>query len=350
MSGTVKDFSNNPIENVSIKSLNNNISGISNSSGSFTISKISPIIHTTEKLNLPMNFFIRNNNLVFSLNSAKRVLIELFNLQGKKVYTKLFETLNKGTHRFPLDIKEKSSQLLFLCVTLNSSRVLKKYISFNTFNSIIYKNQGITDFNGDKTVDRYTMALESHIIDTLVFSHKDYIEKRVWIYKYSEKIKVVMWEKNLRISDELPDWTEKPDNFASYDTAQLYDLIDGGATLYNEYGLNDGITQYFTGGNDKICQIMANNFGSTQKSMDMYKYQKESVSSEVRIPDFDISIAIGDETLGGIDVYTSFDRFNIELSFRGYTNTQSAASDATLFIRVYETKIKNSIKKPTHMN
>ena len=341
MSGTVKDFLNNPIENVSVTSLNNNISGTSNSSGSFTVSKISPIIYFTENSSFPMNFIINNNNLVLSINSTKRVLIELFTPGGKKVLSELFETLNKGTYYIPLSIQKKSPQILLLCVTLNRTCIIKKYISVN---NIVFKNQEITSISTGKTGYKNSMASQSDVIDTLVFSHKEYLKKRVWIFKYSQEINVIMWDKNLALSDEIPQWTENQEDFASYDTAQLYDLIDGGATLYNEHGLIDGITQYFTKGNDKICQILVNNFGSAQKSRDMHKYRNESVSSEVKVPGYDESTAIGDKILGGIDVYARFDRFNIELSLRGYTSIESAATDAKLFIQVYESKIRKLSK------
>lgn len=193
----------------------------------------------------------------------------------------------------------------------------------------------------DQLINVYKSSGDS-VIDTLVATHNDYLHKRKWVYDYSDEIDAILWDKKFRLTTEVSGWVDQSEYFATFDTIQLYDLIDGGATKYTEQGLIDGIFQLLKNGNFSY-DIFFYNFGTSQKATNMFTIQSNSVSSKVVIPGYDESIAVGDEFLGGAIIYAHFSQFELELSLGGYADIEQLKADAAQFLQVYESKI-GSIK------
>ena len=216
--------------------------------------------------------------------------------------------------------------------------------------AITLKNSGVTtisDASGtfeisqseDLLINVYKSTGDS-VIDTLVATHNDYLHKRKWVYDYAGSIDAIIWDKKFRITNEVSGWVDQSEYFAPFDTIQLYDLIDGGATKYTEQDLIDGIFQLLKNGTFS-CDIFVYNFGTTEKATNMFTIQSNSVASKVVVPGYDESIAVGDEFLGGAIIFAHFSQFELELSLGGYADIEQLKSDAAQFLQVYESKISN---------
>lgn len=338
VTGTIKNFDGNPVSGAIATLLVKNISDTSDTSGSFSI-ETSPIIHDITQVKFLNKFELKNNYLHIDLNSKKNVQIELFNIRGKKIKTLFHGILTKGNHRIPLLFNKRSCQVYVIYAKFNNSLIIKKSINMK-------KNLSTEQIQKSKTIDNSTKRVNAFLntfnaIDTLLVTHNDYLSKRKWIYSYSDVIYLTLWEKKFRITDEITGWIDQPEYFATFDTIQLYDLIDGGATFYNENGLIDGILQELKNGTDNTCDVFLFNFGTSQKATNMFTEQTSGISSKVLIPGYDESIAVGDEFIGGAIIYAHFDKFEIELSFMGYTDIELLKTDAEIFLQVYESKISN---------
>ena len=214
--------------------------------------------------------------------------------------------------------------------------------------AITLKNSGVsttTDASGtfeislseDLFINEYKATGDS-VIDTLVATHNNYLHKRKWVYDYTGSIDAIIWDKKFRLTNEVSGWVDQSEYFATFDTIQLYDLINGGATKYTEQGLIDGVFQLLKNSNFSV-DIFVYNFGTTQKATNMFTIQSNSVASKVVVPGYAESIAVGDEFLGGAIIYAHFSQFELELSFGGYADIEVLKSDAAQFLQVYESKI-----------
>lgn len=197
------------------------------------------------------------------------------------------------------------------------------------------------NFSEDLFINEYKSTGDS-VIDTLIATHNDYLGKRKWVYDYAGSIDAIIWDKKFRLTNEVTGWVDQSEYFATFDTIQLYDLIDGGATKYTEQGLIDGIFQLLKKDN-LSCDVFVYNFGTEQKATNMFTIQSNSVASKVVVPGYDESIAVGDEFLGGAIIYAHFSQFELELSLGGYADIEQLKTDAAQFLQVYESKI-GSIK------
>jgi hypothetical protein len=175
--------------------------------------------------------------------------------------------------------------------------------------------------------------------DTLVLSHNAFLPKRVHVYRYGDEASVVMWASALRLTTEIPGWVDKPDKFVTFREDYLFDLINGGADLYREEGLVDGLFQVLDFKSNYTVDIFVFNFGTTQNALAMVAKKISTFSSKIPVPGFSETIAMGDKNLGGAIFYGQFDKFNVEISLSGYADPEKLKSDAALFLKAYQTKL-----------
>ncbi len=342
LTGTIRDFAGDPIPGTIITSLGKNVTDTSDATGSFDI-PTSHIIHQIGSISHVSRFNIKHNRVYFSLDSEKNIRIELFTIRGRNVQTVFHGMLGRGSFRFPLIPSNASQQVYVVSVQFGNSLVTRKTTHLS--------NKNITPVPASQTSQKQKTrgAFSPHqndVFDTLTVTHPGYIDKRVWLYNYTDPVETVLWDTALHITDEITGWTDKPEHFATFDTAQLYDLIDGGAPIYNDEGLVDGIYQFLENSDEKSCAISFYNFGTSDKSLAMFTVQKSWVSAGIDIPDYADSIAVGDETIGGAMIYARFNQFDLEMTFGGYTDVAVLKGDAVLFLDVYKAKIgKNAYPK-----
>ncbi len=335
LTGTVQDFDNTPITGAVLTLLGKNVSDTSDASGVFDI-PTTPIKYHPNQIKPVSQFEVKQNFVYFSLDSREYIQIELFDFKGRKIQTVFRGSLEKGSFRFPLILRNSSCQVYVVCVKFGTSYVVRKSIHLNKNGTV--QNPESQAVSNQKTgiVNGYR---QSDVFDTLVVTHDDYINKRVWLYNYTDPVAAVLWDNDMRLTDEVTGWTDQPGHFAAFDTAQLYDLIDGGAPIYNDEGLVDGIYQFLENSDGNYCAISFYNFGTPENSLAMFTVQKNLVSSEVVIPGYNDSVALGDETIGGAMIYARFNQFDLELGFSGYTDVELLKNDAKLFLDVYKSKI-----------
>ena len=149
------------------------------------------------------------------------------------------------------------------------------------------------------------------------------------------------WYEEVRISDEITDWADQAEYFVVFDTAQLYDLIDGGDEFYISKGLVNGFTQRLLKNSGTICDPFIFNFGTVQNATTTFMAQSNNITTPVLLSGYSDSTVIGDEFGGGAKIYAHFDRYELELSLMGYTDIELLKEDAALFLQVYESKIES---------
>ncbi|MDG5813966.1 hypothetical protein QA601_02665 [Chitinispirillales bacterium ANBcel5] len=90
-----------------------NISDTTDENGEFSLQKASSIAPRT-KTNKPSSVNIRNNQINYTSTGNKRVRLELFTLQGRKVKTLVDEILSPGNHLFDLSLHTIAHQSMIL--------------------------------------------------------------------------------------------------------------------------------------------------------------------------------------------------------------------------------------------
>lgn len=341
ISGTVKDFKDKPISDAVVTSLENNLIDTSDHLGAFSLAPI-PIVHNPNLQSSSIYSLVyRNNKFSITVREPMNLSISLFNLQGREIQRIFQGKLGTGSYQLAAIQSDISDQITIIRVQSNQVINLQKLVNTTDKQRPSARNLSVSSKlelskNNPSAFSLPAQSFYQDIIDTLVVTHTDYLSKRVWIYKETEKVKCILWEKKYLLTSEIPDWQDLPETFSSYDTSQLYDLIDGGATLYNEFGLNDGFYYELEKKSDQNCAIHIMNFGNAQNSQSIYEEQKGIISSPVAIPGFSESIALGDELLGGAIIFAHFNRFYLELSFTGYNSSEEVKADARQFLEKYQ--------------
>ncbi len=175
------------------------------------------------------------------------------------------------------------------------------------------------------------------VIDTLKISDTEYLSKKRYVRSLTENISLVVWDKAFHI-DAFGAWRDFPEYFVTFDTEQLYELIDGGDEKYINQGLIDGINQYFSKSTGQTCDAMVFNFRTKEKAQAMYATQIEEVITKIVLPEFDESVALGEVIGGGANFYAHFGQFEVELILQGYGDSQQEIlkKDGVTFLKAYE--------------
>jgi hypothetical protein len=145
---------------------------------------------------------------------------------------------------------------------------------------------------------------------------------------------------SLRLGDNaVPGWREDSAAYMTFDTAKLYLLIDGGASLYINHGLINGIHQLFHFDTLYDLIIYAEDFGTPANTRATLTAAKAKYAADQTVPGYPDTTAIASVNLGGCTVYSRFKNFYVELLFSGYSDFQKALQDAGFFLAVYKTMI-----------
>jgi hypothetical protein len=151
---------------------------------------------------------------------------------------------------------------------------------------------------------------------------------------------------------DLPDWrmSQNVDSFTVWNSVNLYDYIDGGASVYADKGMVEaaglkmvgpvgeyGDTAYL----NKYSFIM--DFGNDSNAVAIYNYQRTiffNDDSLITIPGYDKTIAFGVARIGGTTVYAHFKNIYFELNFTGIANPLRTDAIAILFLNFFKGKIE----------
>ncbi len=139
-------------------------------------------------------------------------------------------------------------------------------------------------------------------------------------------------------------WTEMPDGFQVFDTIRLYDLIDGGAVIYNKHGLQHGIYQRMKHKDGRMYDAMIMDIVSPDKALSLYLEQVKQTGANITIDGFDSKEVCASDVLSGICVYAHFNGLYFELTVTGYKDQAFAKKDASEFLALFRSR-SNSICK-----
>jgi hypothetical protein len=127
-------------------------------------------------------------------------------------------------------------------------------------------------------------------------------------------------------------WTEQKDQFRSFGTKELYELIDGGAVEYEKPGLVGGILVVLSGPNKEAAEIYIEDFGTPSRAQGMVKAKRKNASEPKSLEGARARGAFFDGVIGGCVAYASVNAFYMELALTGYDSAQKAAGDAKIFV------------------
>jgi hypothetical protein len=151
---------------------------------------------------------------------------------------------------------------------------------------------------------------------------------------------------DLRLYDnDVAGWAGTADQYATFDTGNFYELVDGGAPAYINQGLVNGFTQSAKKAappDTLLSQIYAMDFGEPSNARRMFADKKTTQGMSDVTPGFDTSEAIASPFLGGYFACAVFDRFYVEVTASGYADPSRALQDAGAFLGVFKSRISGS--------
>lgn len=198
-----------------------------------------------------------------------------------------------------------------------------------------------TDNTGSFEIDASGLFDRSidDVIDTLMVSHNQYLSVWRYIRSLSAKVDIKIWDNKYHVTNQIPGWTDSPQYFTTFDSEQLWLLIDGGDEKYKQKGLIDGINQYLQKGVGISCDVMIYNFGTSEKSIAMFNENVGDITTKVHITGYDESLVVGEEIGGGATIYAHFGQFQLEFMFQGFSDIELVKTEAAHIIQVYESII-----------
>jgi hypothetical protein len=153
----------------------------------------------------------------------------------------------------------------------------------------------------------------------------------------SSKSKITSTENKFRITTQIKEWYEIKNTYMEFDANGLYDVIDGGADLYIESGLQKGTCQSVQSVAGERCDIFAEDFGSTAAATKMFKLKKGTVTGPVLISRPDSENVVAEEFIGGVAVYFHKNNYYFELTLSGFAGKEQAIQTAFLFMEYLST-------------
>jgi hypothetical protein len=137
--------------------------------------------------------------------------------------------------------------------------------------------------------------------------------------------------KNFRITRQCPPWQEVKGSFRTFDTKNLFDLIDGGAPEYVENGLVKGIFQRLSTPDSATLEVFFEDFGTPEHAKKMFTRKRKSAMDACPFSDLD-SVALScSAVIGGYAVCGTLDRFYFEFVLMG---TKEPATARDVIVRI----------------
>jgi hypothetical protein len=158
-------------------------------------------------------------------------------------------------------------------------------------------------------------------------------------------------------SNEFPGWgndtilmdTTHYIGSTAFTDTMIHDFVDGGNTDYcgacNGHGsLKSGLATYFKypdSGYKLFSLVIDYGTASAANAEFNVWINKKTGQTQVPIPSFSNTTAVGYEGNGGVTAYAHFSNYYIELQFSNYNGlTDLAVADAKIFLAYFQSKIK----------
>jgi hypothetical protein len=145
---------------------------------------------------------------------------------------------------------------------------------------------------------------------------------------------------DLRIHGEMPGWQEdSAGGYEHYYPDTLYDLINGGAKMFDDMGLLQGFQQKMSGPEGGTIAILVMEFPTEKIATGVYTYQRNDKSAYFAIMGFPDSTAFALENVEGLDGYAHFGKFYVQWMMLGFSGAAQASESAAAFLDFYKSRL-----------
>ncbi len=139
-----------------------------------------------------------------------------------------------------------------------------------------------------------------------------------------------------RITNQISGWNEVEETYKRFEPRGLYAIIDGGADVYIENGLVSGTYQSLKKGKGNQCDIFVEDYGTPQKTLNIFTIKTESVSESLSLEVSNKKKIRIEEFLGGIQIFFHSKKYYFEISLSGFDSQELALKSAEEFILYFE--------------
>lgn len=141
--------------------------------------------------------------------------------------------------------------------------------------------------------------------------------------------------------NKIKGWTVDTDGFRKFGSEELYDIINGGAEIYINEGLQKGIHQRLINNDDYQCEIFVEDYGSSENASNIFITTTETNSYSPKFYNGDIAHIRMKEFIGGILLYLQHENYYLEISISGFDTIEDAITNIKPFISFFENILLN---------
>lgn len=138
-----------------------------------------------------------------------------------------------------------------------------------------------------------------------------------------------------RAADQLPGWKEESGTYKEFDPAGLYDIIDGGADFYIDFGLKNGIYQRLKGTGDRQCDMFVEDFGTAENAQKIFNAKKKDIAEPEEIDGFNDSMVVAEVVIGGVNALVRKGNFYFEVLLTGFDDKKRVLEEAGSIVRYF---------------
>ena len=118
-----------------------------------------------------------------------------------------------------------------------------------------------------------------------------------------------------------------------YQGEELYDIINGAATLYLDHGLTKGIQAVYNTKDKKECEIFIHEFAHQDSVKKMFDNQEENLSNLVTIDGYDPQFIKASPAIGATFIFGRNSQYYFELNVSGFQDRKSMVSSVAPFLQ-----------------
>jgi hypothetical protein len=109
-----------------------------------------------------------------------------------------------------------------------------------------------------------------------------------------------------------------------YNKDELYSIIDGGATLYLDHGLKNGIYIVSRTNDGKEYELFVHSFPDKNSVMNLFLWKADNLSKVIAVEGYDFRKVRVSPAIGAILIFGIKGHYYFELNVSGFANTESA--------------------------
>ncbi len=144
----------------------------------------------------------------------------------------------------------------------------------------------------------------------------------------SDRPNLVKW---LKKSSAVGSWQRI--SLKQYQGEELYDIINGGATLYLDHGLSKGIQAVYNTKDKKECEIFIHEFAHQDSVKKLFDNQEENLGNLVTIDGYDPQFIKAFPAIGATLIFGRNRQYYFELTVSGFQDHKSMVSSVAPFLQ-----------------